>query len=86
MSVVNIKTKNKFGKWLKRYLNKRKIDVTTLAKKMGIGRRHITHWIQGTSHPRLVNAVFLIIALSKLTGDTPEDIFRELLEEIVKDY
>ena len=86
MNSVNIKTNNQFGKWLKQYLNKRKIDVTTLAKKLGIGRRHITHWIQGTSHPRFVNAVFLIDALSKLTGDTPEDIYYELRIEIVKDY
>lgn len=86
MPAVNIKTKNKFGRWLKQYLNKRDIDVTTLSKRLGIGRRHITHWIQGTSHPRLVNAVFMILALSKITGDTPEEIFRGLIEEIVKDY
>ena len=86
MSVVNIKTKNKFGKWLKRYLNKRKIDVTTLAKKMGIGRRHITHWIQGTSHPRTINTFFLIDALSKLSGIEPNEIYAEAAKQITKDY
>ena len=86
MKKVNIKSKNKFGKWLKRYCNKHKIDVTSLSRRLGIDRRYVTHWIQGTSHPRTVNTIFLIEALSQITGEEPEKIYLALREHIMGDY
>ena len=86
MPSVNINTNNTFGEWLKVYCNTHNIDVTTLAKRLGIGRRHVTHWIQGTSHPRLLNGVFLIEALSSLTKEDEAKIYMSMSRHIKKDY
>lgn len=86
MKPVNIKSSNKFGKWLKQFCNKHNIDAKTLAKTFGIDRRHITHWIQGTSHPRTINTFFLFDALSKLSGIEPKEIYAEAAKQITKDY
>ena len=86
MPSVNINTNNTFGEWLKDYCNAHNIDVTTLAKRLGIGRRHVTHWIQGTSHPRLLNGVFLIEALSSLTKEDEAKIYMSMSRHIKKDY
>jgi len=53
---------------------------------LGVGRRHITHWIQGTSHPRLVNGVFLIDALSKITGEDGVSIYVDMRGHVKKDF
>ena len=83
---INTKTKNHFGEWLKKYMNSREIDVSKLSKTLGIGRRYITHWLQGTSHPRLINAVFLIEALSKITKEHTSSIYEDMRSHIAKDF
>ena len=83
---INIKTSNAFGAWLKGYCNRHKIRVCDLSRVLGVGRRHITHWIQGTSHPRLVNGVFLIDALSKITGEDGVSIYVDMRDHVKKDF
>ena len=84
--MIEIETTNQFGEWLKRYCNDHEIDVKTLSFTLGVGRRHVTHWIQGTSHPRLVNTVFLIEALHRLPREPTGNIYNKMKNHIMKDY
>jgi transcriptional regulator with XRE-family HTH domain len=83
--MTRIKTNNEFGTWLQKVMTTNDVSVHKLARTIGIDKRYITHWIQGTAHPRLSNTVFLLLSLERLTGINKLELFNDLCEAILKD-
>lgn len=80
-----ISTSNEFGKWLQELLTDHDISVRMLARTIGIDKRYVTHWIQGSAHPRLSNTVFLVLALERLTGRSRLDLFEQICHAVRND-
>jgi transcriptional regulator with XRE-family HTH domain len=83
--MTRIRTTNTFGAWLQKTMTKHNISVYILAKTIGIDKRYITHWIQGTAHPRLQNTVFLVISLERLTNISRLDLLDEICQAVLND-
>lgn len=83
--MTKIKTTNSFGKWLQQTMTEHGVSVHKLAKTIGIDKRYVTHWIQGTAHPRLQNTCFLVLSLERLTGVSRLELFRQICQAILED-
>lgn len=62
-----------------------KISSKQLADTIGVHERLIRTWKSGDSEPRFINGIYLIMALSKLTGQNQDIIYKEISSCILKD-
>tara|TARA_R100001510_G_C7648762_1_gene206121 strand:+ start:338 stop:601 length:264 start_codon:yes stop_codon:yes gene_type:complete len=83
---MKIKTSNKFGSWLKDFCNEHNISAADLARSVGVHRRLVTRWIRGTGHPRFVNGLFVVEALSKMTGQDELEIYVDMRRQVRLDF
>ena len=74
-----------FARWLLGIMKRNDITVEALADRSGVSRKDVRNWIRGNSIPKTAYFVFLLRALSQLTGCEEEILYISASASILRD-
>ncbi len=82
---ISVIASGNFGVWLLGTLNNYDLSVRDVADKTGVSPKEVRNWIKGHALPKTAYFIFLLRAMTQLTGVSEDTFYLSASVALLKD-